>query len=50
VTRKERMILVTGATGNVGRQAAAQLLQGGTRVRALTRNAESRGLCRSVST
>ncbi|MFL6118627.1 NAD(P)H-binding protein [Actinophytocola sp.] len=33
------MILVTGATGNVGRQAVAQLCSAGVPVRALTRNA-----------
>ncbi len=32
------MILVTGATGTVGRQVASQLLEGGTPVRALTRD------------
>jgi uncharacterized protein YbjT (DUF2867 family) len=32
------MILVTGATGNVGRQAVAQLCAAGVPVRALTRN------------
>jgi uncharacterized protein YbjT (DUF2867 family) len=32
------MILVTGATGNVGREVVAQLLAAGEKVRALTRN------------
>lgn len=32
------MILVTGATGRVGRHVVEQLVQGGQRVRALTRN------------
>jgi uncharacterized protein YbjT (DUF2867 family) len=37
--RTERqMILVTGATGTVGREVVAQLLQAGQRVRALTRD------------
>jgi uncharacterized protein YbjT (DUF2867 family) len=31
-------ILVTGATGNIGRHVVAQLMQAGARVRALTRN------------
>jgi uncharacterized protein YbjT (DUF2867 family) len=35
------MILVTGATGKVGRQVVAQLLDGGTTVRALTRDPTS---------
>lgn len=34
------MILVTGATGNVGRQVVAQLCAAGVPVRALTRNTE----------
>ncbi|MFF7023248.1 NAD(P)H-binding protein [Streptomyces klenkii] len=37
-------ILVTGATGNVGRQVVLQLLAGGTAVRALARTPESAGL------
>ncbi|WP_326645195.1 NAD(P)H-binding protein [Streptosporangium sp. NBC_01755] len=35
------MILVTGATGKVGGQAVAQLLEAGAAVRALTRNPSS---------
>lgn len=38
------MILVTGATGNVGRQVVSQLLRTGVAVRALTRNPDSAGL------
>src|SRR5438093_12904248 len=34
-------ILITGATGNVGRHVVAQLLRAGARVRALTRNPDS---------
>ncbi|MGO1051953.1 NAD(P)H-binding protein [Crossiella sp. CA198] len=37
-------ILVAGATGTVGRQVVRQLLAGGHRVRALTRNPEQAGL------
>lgn len=37
-------VLVTGATGNVGRQVVAQLLAANVRVRALTRSPESAGL------
>jgi uncharacterized protein YbjT (DUF2867 family) len=39
-----KRILVTGATGNVGRQVVAQLLPTGARVRALTRNPDAAGL------
>jgi uncharacterized protein YbjT (DUF2867 family) len=42
--RLERMILVTGATGNVGRHVVAQLVEEGAAVRALTRDPESAGL------
>lgn len=35
---RQNVILVTGATGNVGRQVVAQLLEKGATVRALTRN------------
>jgi uncharacterized protein YbjT (DUF2867 family) len=37
-------ILVTGATGNVGRHMVAQLVQAGASVRALTRNPATAGL------
>ncbi|MEV4176970.1 NmrA family NAD(P)-binding protein [Nonomuraea sp. NPDC049709] len=37
-------ILVTGATGTVGRQMVAQLVERGARVRALTRNPAAAGL------
>jgi len=36
-------ILVTGATGNVGRPLVAGLLAGGARVRALTREPAAAG-------
>jgi uncharacterized protein YbjT (DUF2867 family) len=42
------MILVTGATGNVGRQVVSQLLGRGAQVLALTRNPESAVLPREV--
>ncbi len=38
------MILLTGATGNVGRHVVVQLLGTGAAVRALTRNPEPAGL------
>jgi uncharacterized protein YbjT (DUF2867 family) len=38
------MILLTGATGNVGRHAGVQLLGTGAAVGALTRNPESADL------
>ncbi|WP_370417672.1 NAD(P)H-binding protein [Streptomyces sp. QH1-20] len=41
-------ILVTGATGNVGRQVVVQLLARGTAVRALVREPESAGLPEGV--
>ncbi|MFI9205634.1 NAD(P)H-binding protein [Streptomyces sp. NPDC053048] len=41
-------ILVTGATGNVGRQVVAQLLATGAAVRALVRDPESAGLPEGV--
>jgi uncharacterized protein YbjT (DUF2867 family) len=41
-------ILVTGATGNVGRQVVSQLLATSARVRAMARNPESAGLPRQV--
>ncbi|MGP4103031.1 NmrA family NAD(P)-binding protein [Nonomuraea sp. KM90] len=37
-------ILVTGATGTVGRQIVAQLVERGARVRSLTRNPAAAGL------
>jgi uncharacterized protein YbjT (DUF2867 family) len=39
-----KRILVTGATGRVGRQVVSQLLATDTRVRALTRNPDAAGL------
>jgi uncharacterized protein YbjT (DUF2867 family) len=42
------MILVTGATGNVGRQAVSQLLAAGADVRALTRDPASAALPEGV--
>jgi uncharacterized protein YbjT (DUF2867 family) len=45
---KENLILVTGATGNVGRQVVSQLIGPGVRVRALTRNPDSAGLPREL--
>ena len=41
-------ILVTGATGNVGRQVVSQLLTANVRVRAMVRNPESADLPRQV--
>jgi uncharacterized protein YbjT (DUF2867 family) len=41
-------ILVTGATGNVGRQVVSQLLDKGVRFRAMSRSPESAGLPRQV--
>jgi uncharacterized protein YbjT (DUF2867 family) len=41
-------ILITGATGNVGRQVVSQLLATDVRVRAMARNPESAGLPRQV--
>ncbi|MGC0416841.1 NAD(P)H-binding protein [Embleya sp. AB8] len=38
---EQRTILVTGATGTVGRQVVAQLLEAGTPVRALTRDPDA---------
>ena len=40
----KNMILVTGATGNVGRQVVSQLAQSGRQVRALTRHPGQSGL------
>src|SRR5690349_6280656 len=39
-----KRILVTGATGNVGRQVVSQLLITDARVRALSRNPDAAGL------
>src|SRR5215475_12953418 len=39
-----KQILVTGATGNVGRQVVAQLIENGASVRALTRKPEAANL------
>ncbi|GAA3309058.1 hypothetical protein GCM10020295_72670 [Streptomyces cinereospinus] len=38
------MILVTGSTGNVGRNVVRELVARGERVRALTRNPAGSGL------
>ena len=38
------MILITGATGNVGRPLVAQLLARGAKVRAISRHAATAGL------
>ena len=40
----QRMILVSGATGHVGRHLVSQLLRTGAAVRALVRNPDSAGL------
>lgn len=45
---EQSVILVTGATGNIGRQVVSQLLGTGVAVRALTRNPDSAGLPGSV--
>lgn len=42
------MILVTGATGNVGRQVVSELVAGGDVVRALTRDRDSAHLPEGV--
>src|SRR5947208_7363921 len=47
-TSAQTLILITGATGNVGRQVVSQLLGTGARVRALTRNPDSAGLPHEV--
>src|SRR5436853_534093 len=41
--RMNNVILVTGATGNVGREVVSQLLRTGSVVRALTRDPDSAG-------
>jgi uncharacterized protein YbjT (DUF2867 family) len=43
-----KRILVTGATGTIGRQVVSQLLATDTQVRALTRNPDAAGLPRGV--
>jgi uncharacterized protein YbjT (DUF2867 family) len=43
-----KRVLVTGATGNVGRQVVSQLLATDCRIRALTRNPDGAGLPRPV--
>ena len=48
MSNEANAILVTGATGNVGRQVVSQLLRRGTHVRALTRNPQSAGLPHEV--
>jgi len=48
MTNKENLILVTAATGYVGRQVVSQLIGAGARVRALTRNPYSAGLPREL--
>jgi len=44
MSRPVKHVLVTGATGNIGRPLVTQLLANGCRVRALSRNPESAGL------
>ncbi|MEV6867591.1 NAD(P)H-binding protein [Streptosporangium subroseum] len=44
----QRKVLVIGATGIIGRQVAAQLLEAGVEVRALTRDPETAGLPHGV--
>ncbi|MGH8572519.1 MAG: SDR family oxidoreductase, partial [Gammaproteobacteria bacterium] len=41
---EQSVILVTGGTGNVGRQVVSQLLGTGVAVRVLTRSPDSAGL------
>ena len=48
ISDEANFVLVTGATGNVGRQVVSQLLRRGTHVRALTRNPQSAGLPHEV--
>jgi uncharacterized protein YbjT (DUF2867 family) len=42
--KERKMILVTGATGNVGRNVVSELLRKGAPVRALSRKVDSDGL------
>ena len=42
--KEGKMILVTGATGNVGRNVVSELLRKGAPVRALSRKLDSDGL------
>src|SRR4030095_602469 len=39
--RMDAVVLITGATGNVGREAVSQLLAEGAKVRAVSRNANT---------
>src|SRR5215831_12234137 len=48
MSNEANVILVTGATGNVGRQVVSQSLRRGTHVRALARNPQSAGLPHEV--
>jgi uncharacterized protein YbjT (DUF2867 family) len=48
MSNHKNAILVTGATGNVGRQVVSQLLATGARVRALTRNPDTARLPHEV--
>lgn len=47
-TQKPTRVLVTGATGNVGREVVDELLRNGTAVRAMTRNPDTAQLPRGV--
>lgn len=48
VVSEPKKILVTGATGNVGRNVVAELLEGGSEVRAMSRDPDSANLPDSV--
>ena len=50
MSNEKNIVLVTGATGNVGRQVVSQLLRRGARVRALTRNPGAARLPESAAT